>query len=729
MKFHPSYLAAPVFLIAGILAGRELFPKIVPAPEPGTTTLSTRGKRKVIRVQKADDSGLAASPTDLQGLLELVDTRDRFHTSTLLRASLGELSRPALESLLLEVEDHSKSDPRSSTLRMSLINHLVAKDPFHALDFVLAQDNPSLQHSFINIIMSGAARVDLNAARQALALIEDPRTKQLAEMALINSDAVSSSADLLALLEGSKIMPQFITYQHGGMWGSYDGWGGGFHNYSVPASGVLVKLAQQDLAAAEKYARDLKNPHERGNAMMQIASGLAQSDPDLALEWARNLGNNQSRNQTLANVIGIIARDDPKRAISLSDEVTHPKQLDSVISTIASTWANNDPMAAIDWLKTLPKTKATLQAASNTAVRMGQTDPLGAIAVLDTLPGNNKANFISNIVTNWANRDFDGAKNWIMQQDDPGKLQQVLPGVLSRWVREDPVSVANFLASKADDRAAGFFASQYSSVASYWANQDRTAALNWANGLEKTELRREAVRGVYQTWASEDPAEAAQYLGSISDPGNRKHLLNSVAGSWATQDPAAARTWLNTLPANERFEAAQSTISTLGYSDPRLAADLIDRMVEQAAGNEEQTRKIYREAANVATYWSSHAPQDAAEWAAGITSEEKQANAYRNIASTWAQFDPPAAASWIDTLPPGTSRDRATERLVDQIKQQDPSAAFEWANSMNDDNQRYQSIQNVVRQWQSTNPVAAREAIESASITPDQQEELLGQLK
>jgi len=107
--------------------------------------------------------------------------------------------------------------------------------------------------------------------------------------------------------------------------------------------------------------------------------------------------------------------------------VTHPKQLDSVISTIASTWANNDPMAAIDWLKTLPKTKATLQAASNTAVRMGQTDPLGAIAVLDTLPGNNKANFISNIVTNWANRDFDGAKNWIMQQDDLGKLQQVLP--------------------------------------------------------------------------------------------------------------------------------------------------------------------------------------------------------------------------------------------------------------------------------------------------------------
>lgn len=142
MKFHPSYLAAPVFLIAGILAGREIFPKIVPAPEPGTTTLSTRGKRKVIRVQKADDSGLAVSPTDLQGLLELVDTRDRFHTSTLLRASLGELSRPALESLLLEIEDHSKSDLRGSTLRMSLINHLVAKDPFHALDFVLAQDNP-----------------------------------------------------------------------------------------------------------------------------------------------------------------------------------------------------------------------------------------------------------------------------------------------------------------------------------------------------------------------------------------------------------------------------------------------------------------------------------------------------------------------------------------------------------------------------------------------------------
>ncbi|MDB2673839.1 hypothetical protein N9Y81_02670 [Akkermansiaceae bacterium] len=730
MKIHPAYIAAPVFLIAGVFAGREFFPKILPAPEPGPPSLSTRGKRKIIRAQRSESSDLAASPTDIKGLLELVDTSDPFHSSTRLRAALGDRSPGALESLLLEIDDSLKSDARGYTLRMSLINHLVAKDPFHALDFVLAHEDPSFKSGFIQTIMRGAARVDLNAARQAIALIDDPRTKQLAEVALINTDAMSSSEDLLALLEGSTIIPSFNHYQHGMMWGSWDNsWGGGYYNYSVQASGALVKLAQQDLAAAEKYARELKTNHERNNAMMQIANGLAQSDPDLALEWARNLENSQSRNQTLSSVIGIIASDDPNRAIALSEEVTNPRQRDSIISTIASSWAANDPGAAIDWLKTLPKTKATIQAASNAAVQMSQTDPLGAIAVLETLPGTSRQNFLSNIVNNWSNRDFEGAKNWIIKQDDPATLQQILPNVLSNWVNRDPASVANFLASKTSEDSANIFANQYSTIGSYWANKDRTAALNWANGLEDKDLRQNAIGGIYQTWASANPADAAQHLGSISNPEDRQQLLTSIAGSWASQDPEAAQDWLNTLPGNDRFEAARSTISSLGHASPRTAAELFDRMALQAAGNEEEVQRINHQASSIASNWSNHAPKEAATWAAGITSEDHQANAYRSIASNWTLFDPPATATWIDTLPPGTPRDRATERLVDHIKQQDPSAAFDWANSMNDDNQRYNSIRNVVNQWKRTNPEAAREAIGSASITPDQQEKLLSQIK
>ncbi|MEN8784697.1 MAG: hypothetical protein ABF379_10065 [Akkermansiaceae bacterium] len=729
MKIHPAYIAAPALLIAGVFAGREFFPKSIPTPQPDPPSLSTRGKRKVIRLQSSESSDLTMSPTDIKGLLELVDTADAFHSSTRLRAALGDLSPGALETLLLEIDGTFKNNARSYSLRMSLVNHLVAKDPFLALDIALNHEDPTFKNSFLNIIMRGAARVDLNAARQATALIEDPQIKQLAEMALINSDAKSSSEDLVALLKSSKATPHFSSYQHGMMWGNYDTWGGGYYNYSVQASGALVKLAQQDLTTAESYARELKTPHERSNAMIQIANGLAQTDPDLALEWARNLENSQSRNQTLSSVIGIIARDDPNQAIALSSEVANPHQRDSLISTIASSWSAKDPKAAIDWLKTLPKTKSTIQAASNATVQMSQTDPLGAISILETLPGTGRQNYLSNIVNQWANRDFEEAKNWIINQDDPVTLQQILPNILSKWVHEDPTSAVNFLASRSNGDTARSFENYYSTIGSHWANKDRTAALNWANGLKEEELRQSAVRGIYQSWASSDPADAAQHLGSISDPHDKRQLLHNIAGSWASQDPEAAQDWLSTLPLEDRIEAASSTISNLSYASPRLAADLLDRMTGQAAGNEDQLRQINQQASNIASNWSNHAPKEAAEWAAGITSESDQANAYRNIAANWTQFDPPATAGWIDTLPPGTPRDKATERLVEQIKQQDPSAAFDWANSMNDDNDRYSSIRNVVNQWKRSNPEAAREAVESAAITPDQQKNLLGQFE
>ena len=733
MKTQHTLIVAPILLILGMLAGRQFFPVTTPAEPTNPVTSSTRGKRKIIRVARSQENDSAPIPTDLTGLLELVDSSDAFTTSTRLRAALGTLSAGALENLLLETMDSDLSNAGAYTLRASILNHLVAKDPFHALDVLLELEDQGFRNSMLANVMRGAARLDLAAARRALSSIEDPQLKQIAETALINSDSEASSEDLLALLEGAQSIPQFYNYNmwNGGYnnWRSYNNWNSLSFNYATQASGTLVKLAQQDLSAAETYARGLKTTHERSSALTQIANGLAQTDPELALDWARNQENPLVQGQTLSSVIGVIATKDPTRAIELLDEITNPSSREGLISTIANTWGSKDSQAALAWLESLPTTRTTVQAASTVAYQMANEDPLGAIKVLEGLPGQARHNYLSGIVNQWARRDFESARNWLTTQDDPQTIQQVISNMLPQWIDKNPNEAANFLIERSNDGKNNTLSSQLSAIGSTWAAKDQNAALNWANNLESDSFRSIALQGVYQSWANTNPSEAARHLNSVTNPQERLGLMSNIASNWMSQDPQAARDWLQTLPLDDRFTAAEASISSLSHANPRLAAEIVDTMVSQATGDEAKTNLINNHSANIASQWSNHSPLEAAEWASGITSEGEKADAYRAIASNWANFDPPGAATWIDTLPPGNPRDRATERLVAQIQSTDPGAAFDWANSMNDDDQRYSSVRNALNQWKQSDPEAALEALQSASVTEQQRERLLQQLQ
>lgn len=81
MKTHHALIAAPILLLLlGAITGREIFPKDQPVTSDQPTQLSERGKRKAVRVPRSEKSGPSGtvSPTDLQGLLDLVDPSSSF---------------------------------------------------------------------------------------------------------------------------------------------------------------------------------------------------------------------------------------------------------------------------------------------------------------------------------------------------------------------------------------------------------------------------------------------------------------------------------------------------------------------------------------------------------------------------------------------------------------------------------------------------------------------------
>ena len=732
MKTNHALVAAPFLLILGAISGREIFAKDQPISPPGPSSLSTRGERKVIRVQRPVKDDSIVSPTDLQGLLDLVDPQAPFETSTRLRAALGDLEPGALENLIHQLNEDYQSHPGFSTLRYSLLNHLVSKDPFHALDMILAHEDAAFRSSSIAIIMKGAARFDLDAAKETLGIIQDKYLKQLARHAISNAtmgSPDSSNEDLLALLN-EEPSPVYHQYNLGfNPWMEYPSFGGNFINYQVNAIGALGSLAKKDLAAAESYALGLKTQGERNNALIQIASSLAQEDPALALEWARNAEAGQGRDQSIATVLATLSTSDPVKASSLLNEINNLQQRNGAISTIAANWAKIDPNAAIAWLDALPGSGARSNAYSSVAYQISQTDPRAALDLAEKIPGTSRTNTLSQILSQWINKDFDAAHNWATSQTDPFTRQTAISQLINPWARKDPAAVAAFLEESISETPSSTLQSHIGTVARQWAIKDQAAALNWSSRLENEKLRRTAQGGIYQSWANSAPAEAASHLATLTQKEDRQPLLNALAGSWANRDPEAAQNWLGTLPAADRFEAAGSAISSLSSSQPQLAANLFDRLITDAGSNEDQLRKINQQAGRIAGSWSAHAPGEAAQWAAGILSDNEQAAAYGSIASNWAQHDLPAAAEWIDALPVGKPRDSATDYLVQNIQQIDPAAAFDWADTISDDSSRYNSVRNVLNQWKQSDPEGARQAAASANISEEDRERLLQQLK
>lgn len=735
MKTSHALIAAPLLFALGTYTGHQFFPDEANQKTGDEPSLSSRSERKVIRVQRPTDNDVNVSPTDLAGLLKLVDAQDYFGTSTKLRAALGDLGPGALENLILELNEGNKSDPGFHTLRTSLLNHLIAKDPFHALDMILAQDDAQFRSSSIHSIMQAAARLDLDAAREAISLIKDPQLGQSARMAVVTTSSDSDPDSLVKLLEenaAASTTPLHYAHSWVGGYGNmhFGGHYGGFYpTYTANAGGALMKLAQKDLAAAEKYANGLKTPHARMGALAQIASGLAQKDPAEALAWANQIEEGPARDQNVASIINVIAQKDPAEASALIDQIGNVQYRNGAISSLAMTWSQQDPHAAIAWLDGMPSSKARMDAYSSVAYQLSQTDPLAAVQLMDKVPGNSSRNVLPNIINQWVVKDFDGACNYVTGLDDPNKLNSALPQIISPWVQRDPMAAADFLQKAVSLSSVDTLGTHFSTIGSQWANVDRDQALNWANGLEDKKLANLARSGVYQQWAQQDPSGAAQHLSSIQAAGERSQLLHNIASSWTNQDPEAAKAWLSTLPAADRYQAASSSISTLSYSQPQLAAELYQQMHSEAGDNENHLQSINHQAGNIANYWSQYAPKDAAEWASSITSETEQGNAYRNIATNWVQYDPKGTAEWIDNLPVGLPRDRATESLVQNVQRIDPEAAFDWAASIDNPDSRYNNARSVLNQWKQKDPEAARAAITNIDVTDQQREQLTNMLK
>jgi hypothetical protein len=146
-------------------------------------------------------------------------------------------------------------------------------------------------------------------------------------------------------------------------------------------------------------------------------------------------------------------------------------------------------------------------------------------------------------VSTWARYEPQEALTWVRALPEGAGKTNALSNVISNLAATDPKQAASLvsgLPAAAQDNVAA-------QIAHHWANQDATAAAQWAAALPEGESRTNAFRSIAQSWADQDLIKAAQWLERLPEGKARDGAVSSFAQKVTDADPEGAAAWASTI--------------------------------------------------------------------------------------------------------------------------------------------------------------------------------------
>jgi hypothetical protein len=200
--------------------------------------------------------------------------------------------------------------------------------------------------------------------------------------------------------------------------------------------------------------------------------------------------------------------------------------------------------------------------------------------------------------------------------------------LLDRWTTAQPEAAAAWV-----DRHRGTttYPRLLATVASAWAEEDETAAISWARGLDPEEDRAATLAEITTTMASHEPVVALELAAEAGRPG----LIHDVLRTWAQRDPAEAARWAESRSSDqERASAVTEVALEWARSDSLAAAGLV---LDATPGREPSDQTLV------------------------------------SVISRAGSADLPELREWIDTFPHGPLKDLSRAELT-RIERLLPSA-------------------------------------------------------
>jgi hypothetical protein len=367
------------------------------------------------------------------------------------------------------------------------------------------------------------------------------------------------------------------------------------------------------------------------------------------------------------------------------------------------------------------------------------------------------------LVAQWAEKDPKSAAVWVQQADVGSRSYSMFGPVFEAWVRNDPISLRQWIDSLPSGKARQSAMSAYLPVL---ARLNPEAALAYFDENHRQFRTSGVLYTVFGDWAGRAPLAAAPEALARDKPGSMQHgAISAVLSRWAASDPKAAWAWVETigskkardratgvlfstwaqnapseavaaisaLPEGETKRNAQnSVVSNLAFRDPELVRRILAESTESstkqrkelvstairgvASSNPEIAIEILESTDNGA--WKadlgpemvSSLARENVELAISFAEklpESAQTSAYSNMITAWGSSDPKAALTWVVKNSDKVKSSSSLEWIASQWAEREPEEALGWFESLPEGDAKKEMLRGFITGVASENPKMA----------------------
>jgi hypothetical protein len=371
--------------------------------------------------------------------------------------------------------------------------------------------------------------------------------------------------------------------------------------------------------------------------VQHLISYLANTDPDKALVWAKKWLLDDTLENALLAVARSQARSDIDKSLATIEQITSPLRRSQALAAVGAIWAAKDPAAALKWAMGLKYSAERALTLNSVLLAVAQSDAQGAsqslLAEAQQMADQYAAERAAQLAaTGKTEADF---------ANDPESYNDAVEsGVIKAPTNPDLELMGDAALEIAKQLALG----------------NPLAAIKQAEALPGDYLRMKAITGALEGWAKIDPAAAYAYV-TANYPENIE-MIKPLFNSWGAADWHAAAQGTSLIADPAKRALALEEVIKIGSATNNVTE--IAAYVSQLPPAE-STDGVKAAMANALSYTS---PEQAWEFAKGISNETAQYRALKNAFANLVIQNPAQAGNLLNT---SKFSDTTSERLKDML--------------------------------------------------------------
>ncbi len=265
-------------------------------------------------------------------------------------------------------------------------------------------------------------------------------------------------------------------------------------NSPAVISGLVTTWADHNPRTAAQWIEGLRDPENKQNARLALASEWAGQSPDKAAEYVSHLLGERGGSELAGSLVNTWGAADPRATAKWVATLPSGPLKNESATMLATVWAESDISSAALWAAQFPdpETKATVTGQIATA--WGGVEPEKALAWLASLPPDPaRTTATRGALASWAATDVPGLEKWVAKQPVNPTTDQALASLANVQVHRSPA-----------------------------------VALQTAQAINDATERMGSLVKIYHNWNKQDPAAAADWLKTSAPPEVQQSLIQRL---------------------------------------------------------------------------------------------------------------------------------------------------------------------------------------------------------